>query len=93
MLERTSDQISFIEMVKSFPNLSGYWDFDAWAIRKESIEDDFSALSSGEQVLLTFFVSVWFGRNENFDITRAAGVLSNDNKHIIIEWFLNPYWP
>lgn len=93
MSNRTSDQNRFIEMVESFPRLSGYWDFEAWQVDPERIKEDYEALSSGEQVLISFLMSVWFGRNRDFDITRAAGILSNDNKKIIVQWFLDPFWP
>ena len=92
----TPDQIRFQVMLEQYPSLYCYWNFE----KKESLikqaESHFIddlPLSSGEKILMTFFLSVWFGRNVNFDITRAAGVLSTENKMVIAQWFLDPFWP
>lgn len=92
----TNEQLLFKEMVEHYPNLSVYWNFEkreSLIKREESHCIDALPLSSGEKILMTFFLSVWFGRNINFDITRAAGVLSTENKMVIAQWFLDPFWP
>lgn len=87
----TNDQIRFQAMLEQYPNLYCYWDFDNREVKVKTADD--LPLSSGEKILMTFFLSVWFGRNVNFDITRAAGVLSTENKMVIAQWFLDPFWP
>lgn len=87
----TNDQLQFKNMVDQYPNLSSYWDFEERAVKVKKADD--LPLSSGEKILMTFFLSVWFGRNVDFDITRAAGVLSTENKMVIAQWFLDPFWP
>jgi hypothetical protein len=87
----TNDQIQFKKMVEKYPDLAVYWDFDRKEVKVQAADD--LPLSSGEKILMTFFLSVWFGRNVDFDITRAAGVLSTENKRVIAEWFLDPFWP
>jgi hypothetical protein len=87
----TNDQIKFQNMLAAYPDLAVYWDFDAREIKVKTVDD--LPLSSGEKILMTFFMSVWSGRNADFDITRAAGVLSTENKRVIAEWFLDPFWP
>ncbi|EIC83131.1 hypothetical protein [Serratia sp. M24T3] len=87
----TIDQLLFKQMVEQFPELEGYWDFEEQAVKVKSAED--LPLSSGEKILMTFFLSVWFNRNVNFDITRAAGYLSTENKRVITPWYMEPFWP
>jgi len=81
----------FEVMVSAFPDLAHYWDFEKREVSVKSADE--LPLSSGERILMTFFLSVWFGRNVDFDITRAAGVLSTENKRVIMQWFLDPFWP
>lgn len=87
----TNDQIQFQNMIEQYPSLAPYWDFEKREVKVKTADD--LPLSSGEKILMTFFLSVWFGRNVNFDITRAAGVLSTENKQVIAEWLLDPFWP
>ncbi len=87
----TKDQIRFQVMLEQYPDLYCYWDFDNCEVKVKTADD--IPLSSGEKILMTFFLSVWFGRNVNFDITRAAGILSTENKMVIAKWFLDPFWP
>jgi len=78
-------------MVEQFPDLAGYWDFEEQKVKVISVED--LPLSTGEIILMTIFLSVWFNRNVDFDITRAAGYLSTENKRVITQWFMEPFWP
>lgn len=87
----TNGQILFQEMVNSYPDLASYWDFENHAVKVKTADD--LPLSSGEIILMNFFLSVWFNRNVNFDIIRAAGKLSRENKKVIAEWLLEPFWP
>ncbi|WP_226020470.1 hypothetical protein [Serratia symbiotica] len=87
----TNDQIQFQKMLEQYPSLAVYWDFETRKVKVKTPDD--LPLSSGEKILMRFFLSVWFGRNVDFDITRAAGVLSTENKRIITQWFLDPFWP
>ncbi|WP_080190748.1 hypothetical protein [Salmonella enterica] len=87
----TGDQVRFQIMVEQYPTLAPYWDFEKREVKVKTAAD--LPVSSGEKILMSFFLSVWFGRNVDFDITRAAGVLSTENKLIITEWFLDPFWP
>lgn len=87
----TEEKIRFKHMIEQYPDLAMYWDFEKQEVLVSTADD--LPLSSGERILMTFFLSVWFGRNVNFDITRAAGVLSTENKRVISEWFLDPFWP
>lgn len=91
MSKGSRDGDRFEVMINKFPTLAGYWDFDKWEVKTQTADD--LPLSSGERILMSFFLSVWFARNVNFDITRAAGVLSNENKRVLAEWLLDPFWP
>lgn len=69
MSDRSVDQLRFVEMAQAHPELAGYWDFETWSLQVKRVDEDFGVLSSGQQILMTFFMSVWFGRNKDFDIT------------------------
>lgn len=87
----TEGQIRFQVMVEAYPQIACYWDFESREAKVSSSEG--LPLSRGERLMVDFFLSVWFNRNQNFDFIDAAGVLSSDNKHVIMEWFLAPFWP
>jgi hypothetical protein len=92
MSDRSVDQLRFVEMAQYIQSLPAIGILKPGHCRL-SVDEDFGVLSSGQQILMTFFMSVWFGRNKDFDITRAAGVLDNSNKQIIADWLLDPFWP
>ncbi|WP_241647618.1 MULTISPECIES: hypothetical protein [Rosenbergiella] len=81
----------FKAMLEGFPDIAAYWDLDAMKTTLKSSEG--LPLSSGELILVDFFLSIWFGRTVNFDFIRAAERLSNDNKILIMDWFMHPYYP
>ena len=56
-------QQRFFAMLNQFPSVAGYWDVQEKSFRIEEAGHDFAALSSGEQVMLSFFRSVWFGKD------------------------------
>ena len=87
----TEGQIRFELMVNDYPDIACYWDFDAMKVTIKTSEG--LPLSKGECLMVDFFLSVWFGRNTSFDFIKAAGVLSNNNKKVISDWFLSPFWP
>lgn len=84
-------KIRFEVMLESYPSLYTYWDFENYKAKVKSSEG--LPLSSGEKILMDFFLSVWFHKNSGFELIRAAGVLSTDNKRVITDWFLDPFWP
>jgi len=87
----TESQMKFEVMLEQYPDIACYWDFETMKAKIKTSEG--LPLSRGELIMVDFFLSVWFGRNVNFDIIRAAGYLSNDNKRIITNWFMDPFWP
>ena len=91
--EKSRDMQRFEALVATKPDLAGYWDFDKRELDKKRVDAEIGGLSSGEQVMLSFFCSVWFGKNYGFDFIRAAGALDNANKRLICEWFADPFWP
>ena len=80
-------------MLKHYPRLSGYWDESANELRYLEMKKAIGVLSRGEQIMARFYMSVWRGDNEGFDILDAAGTLDLDSKKIIISWMVDPFWP
>ncbi|WP_241576737.1 hypothetical protein [Rosenbergiella collisarenosi] len=80
-----------MEVIEEYPDIAVYWDFEAMKTTLKSSEG--LPLSGGELIMVDFFLSVWFGKTMNFDFHRAAGKLSGNNKSVIMDWFMNPYYP
>jgi hypothetical protein len=54
--------------------------------------------SHGERVAALFICAVWSGHNwkgkgKAFDLVDACSVLCAEDRTVIIEWVMNPYWP
>lgn len=52
----TNDQIQFQKMLEQYPSLAVYWDFETRKVKVKTPDD--LPLSSGEKILMRFFLSV-----------------------------------
>ena len=50
------------------------------------------ALSSGEQILLIFFSSIWLGVDTGFDFVDAVKSLDPESLQIVTKWFNDPFF-
>lgn len=79
---------------KHAPYLLHIWDFNKKEYSPELVKSFFGTGSSGEIVMLKFFLAVWLGEDKfNFDITDAASKFSREEKQVITDWLLDPFWP
>ena len=89
----TDEQRHFKQLLSAYPRFTGYWNFDSHSCELEAIDRDIGAMSSGEQVMLTFFVSVWLGESRDFDFIEAVKTLDDDHLQVITHWLNNPVFP
>jgi hypothetical protein len=92
--ELTPEQRQFKKLIDLYPLLASYWDFDQRECDLAAIKADIGALSSGEQIMLRFFVAVWLGENRlNFDLIEATKTLDDGNLDDIRQWLNQPVFP
>ena len=91
----TPEQRAFKEMIDRYPSLSCYWDFENSSCDLDAIKASLSVLSSGEALMMRFFVSVWLGENTTipFDVIDAVKTLDTPELEIIRQWLDNPVFP
>lgn len=89
----TASQARFALMIKAYPWLSKFWDWQKCEVDLDRIHSAMGVMSSGERVLTCFFLSLWTGSNQSFDITDAAATLDKSERQLIADWLLQPFWP
>lgn len=70
---------------------SEYWDREKNKCSSGVLKQNINTLSTGESIMARFFLSVWLGSNQGFDIIEAAVRLDSINLGIIIEWLNDPF--
>ncbi len=89
-----NDKEKFYQIINQFDFLKPLWKQGKGELRLEELECRMQAMSSGEQELAAFMVSVWcHGREYDFDIFSAMKTLSGQSLQIIKDWIAEPYWP
>lgn len=89
----SKEQRHFKELLQRYPRFVSYWDFDNRTCELEAVERDIGVMSSGEQIMLRFFVAVWLHDNGKFDFIDAARSLDTPDRQVIIDWLSNPVLP
>ncbi|WP_447907991.1 hypothetical protein [Serratia fonticola] len=92
-LNLTPEQARFADLLAPYSRLSGYWDFEQRECREASLRSGLNAMSSGERQLAQFFLSLWTGQDEGFDMLEAASVLDDRERKMLIDWLADPFWP
>lgn len=92
-IHEVSNEQRFYDMVSAYSWAIPLWDKEARIMNIEAV-DRFRASANGEEKsLLHFFSSVWLGGGTDFDIIDAASVLDRQDRNMIVDWFLDPFWP
>lgn len=90
----TPEQRQFKQMLDRYPRFIAYWDFNDRSVDLDAVNREIGVMSSGEQLMLQFFVSVWCGDNElGFDLIDAAKSLDDSDRKVIVDWLTNPVFP
>lgn len=88
-------QTWFAEMIKGYPRLSVYWDWQKREVDLEAIQSAMSEMSSAERVLTKFFLSVWLDSSSDywvFNLQEAAAILGRAEKQLVADWLIKPFW-
>lgn len=72
---------------------SGFWNREKNKCSSGVLKKHINTMSTGESIMAQFFLSVWLGSNQNFDLIEAASRLDRDNLGIIIRWLNDPFRP
>lgn len=76
------------------PYLDHLFDWEEKTCETDLVQEYLGVASHGQALVCRFAVGVWFGRNqEHFDFIEAAGVLDQDQRLAIANWFMSPVWP
>ena len=78
-------------LLTDYPQISGYWDFDTWRCHENDLRTALNIMSSGERQLALFFLSLWTGHDEGFDMLEAASVLDVKQRQLLINWLRDPF--
>ena len=83
---------SFYNLVNQLDtSLLKLWDTKEHSYRVREVEEYLKICSSGQEVLLSFLMICWLGRNEfDFDILNAFKYLNQSQLNVIGEWVKNP---
>lgn len=88
-----SDEQRFDDMISAYSWAAPLWDRETKSMDTEAVESFKAAATQNERILLQFFLAVWQGRGTDFDISEAAVALDRQDRHVVVEWLLNPFWP
>ncbi|WP_141118364.1 hypothetical protein [Pantoea sp. AMG 501] len=88
-----SSEQRFYDMLGNYPWAIPLWNRKAGIMNSEAVERFRLSANRQEKILLHFFSSVWLGKGTDFDISDAANVLDRQDRNMIVDWFLDPFWP
>lgn len=92
--ESQQEFFDMIERSSCAQVITPFFDIEKRRLRLDIANESIGTLSHGEQIMLKFFIGVWFHKNDfGFDLYDAAGTLDEENREIIAEWLLHPVWP
>lgn len=89
----TPEQARFADLLAPYSRFSGYWDFEQRECREDALRSGLHAMSRSERQLALFFLSLWTGQDEGFDMLEAASVLDGRERKLLIGWLTDPFWP
>lgn len=90
----TLNQARFEALTRPYLDIYSLWDFDRAEYSPDMAREYLATASHGERVLAKFFIGLWLNENEfDFDLFDAAFVLAGDERQLIADWLLDPFWP
>ena len=74
--------------------ISQCWDRENHCYDSSLVASTLVSGSSGERVMLRFFLGVWLHQNLfNFDLFDGLAALDETNRAIIVNWANDPFYP
>lgn len=92
-MSESQSQTEFFELISKYPAISVFWNRPEKSCKVEALKKRMGTMSHGEIVMSKFFMSVWFGKNTDFDFLEAASALDGNERVVIAKWLVNPFWP
>ncbi|OCJ29063.1 hypothetical protein [Serratia sp. 14-2641] len=89
----TPEQARFAVLLTDYPQISGYWDFATRRCDENALRSALAFMSRGERQVALFFLSLWTGNDEGFDLLEAARVVDSQHRQLVIHWLRDPFWP
>lgn len=89
----TPEQARFTVLLTDYLRIAGYWDFDTRRCDENALRSALKIMSNGERQLALFFLSLWTGHDEGFDLPEAACVVDVKHRQLLIHWLRDPFWP
>lgn len=87
------EQARFAKLLAAYPRIAGYWDFEARVCHEAKLRKSLDVMSSGEQHLARFFLGLWNGNDEGFDMLDAVSDFDHQERQLLIDWLRDPFWP
>lgn len=92
-IDAINDDQRFYDMISAYPWATPLWDEETRTMVTGAIERFKATASRNEITMLQFFMAVWNGHGTDLDVSEAAKMLERQDRHVIVDWFLNPFWP
>jgi hypothetical protein len=90
-------QKRFKDTLNQYPRLVPYWDFTRREFDAEALDNSIGVFSHSERLMAQFFMAICIGHsNHSFDLVDfvdAVHTLNHQDRLIISDWILNPYFP
>ncbi len=94
-VQLTPSQAKFALWIElNTPYLMPLFDFNERSYLVDKVDNFLGVASHGEAIMARFVLGVWRGEDKfNFDFTEAASVLDRNQRQVITDWLLDPFWP
>ena len=90
----TPEQRRFRDLIAPYGTVARYWNWETRCIDEAGLDQAMGVFSHGEQIMATFFRSVWTGSDTSpLGLIDAVSTLNHDDLAVIIGWMRDPFFP
>jgi len=88
-------QMDFFDLLDQYPRLKHLWDRSKRKLNVDQFERELNLMSSGEAHIAKFFALVWFhdSTRYGFDLVSAISSIDKEDREMIADWIVNPFYP
>lgn len=85
----------FYKMLDQVPRICHLWDRERHELKVDLFEKELGVMSTGEVHMAKFLAALWFNNNSRygFDLVDAVSSIDHNERRIIAEWAIDPFWP
>lgn len=88
-----SSRERFAELLSCCPHLQKYWDLEKGTYKPSALKKAMGYWSSSESFMAKFVEGVWCWKIKGkFDLVDGASSLDHENRKIIADWLMDPFW-